>query len=274
MEGSIFINEAINRGIEQYFKYKDRVEAKEFHTFLVTVIKSLILIYGELDIINPYKTKNERGFDNNLKKFGLSNEQVEVFKRELLQFEQNTGNLVLQKEKFLNIEKILIDMFAFRKKSVPVRDDETATFKTLLYLKNDINPFKRELYNLYTPESDILLHYFNNKLFEASHTFTFTEFNEIALSAEAYQLAGFNAVEVMRLKEEEIENVNNKVYHFFRIKENDLNKRGRLEEAINYYKKYGNTITTGNGYVDLLFFLSILATCLMLVVLLGIQFMG
>ena len=64
-----------------------------------------------------------------------------------------------------------------------------------------------------------------------------------------------------------------KVYHFFRIKDNDLNKRGRLDEAIRYYKKYGNTITSGNGYVDLLLLMSVIATGLMLVVLVGIQFM-
>ncbi len=75
------------------------------------------------------------------------------------------------------------------------------------------------------------------------------------------------------MKEEDILNINNKVYHFFRIKDTDTNKRGRLEDAIAYYKKYGSTMTTGNGYVDLLLLLSVITTGLMVVVLIGIQFM-
>ena len=78
----------------------------------------------------------------------------------------------------------------------------------------------------------------------------------------------------MRMKDSEIENINNKVYHFFRIKEADLNKRSRLENAIAYYKKYGNTITSGNGYVDLLLILGIVSTGLMFIILIGIRFMG
>ncbi len=273
MEGTIFINEAINKGIENYLKYKENPEKEEFNSFLVIIIRSLIIIYGELDIINPYKTNNERGFDTNLQKFGLSDTDLQEFKRQVLLFYQNPENEIIKKELFVSIEKTLIDMFALRKKNVTVNDEEIALFKSVLYLKGDTNPFKMDLYNKYTPNADILLHYLNTKLFEVKHNFTFTEFKDVALSAEAYQLAGFNAVEVMRLKEEEIENVNNKVYHFFRIKDNDLNKRGRLEDAISYYKKYGNTITTGNGYVDLLLLLSVIATGLMLVVLIGTQFM-
>ena len=110
-------------------------------------------------------------------------------------------------------------------------------------------------------------------MYEVSHNYTFNALKEVALRAEAYQLAGYNAVEVMNMKEEDILNINNKVYHFFRIKDNDTNKRGRLEEAINYYKKYGNTITSGNGYVDLLLILSVIATSLMLITLAFLKIM-
>lgn len=273
MEGTIFVNDAIQSAIANYIKFKERPDREEFNTFLVVVIRTLVLIYGELDIVNPYRTNNVRGLDTNLKKFGCSDEVIEEFKRQMLLYYQNPEDDSMKKELFVSIEKTLIDFFALRKKSVVVSDEEVLAFKSMLYLRNDANSYKSELYNQYIPNSDILLHYLNNKLFEVKHNFTFTEFKDVALSAEAYQLAGFNAVEVMHLKDEEIENINNKVYHFFRIKDNDLNKRGRLDEAINYYKKYGNTITSGNGYVDLLLLMGVIATGLMLVVLVGIQFM-
>lgn len=273
MEGNVFVNEAISKAIADYIKFKERPDRGEFHSFLVVVIRTLVLIYGELDIVNPYRTNNVVGFDTNLKKFGCSGEVLEEFKRQMLAFFQNSENETMERELFVSIEKTLIDLFALRKKSVDVTEEEVNQFKSLLYLKNDANSYKNELYMKYTPNSDILLYYLNNKLFEVKHNFTFTEFKDVALSAEAYQLAGFNAAQVMHLKDEEIENINNKVYHFFRIKDNDLNKRGRLDEAIRYYKKYGNTITSGNGYVDLLLLMSVIATGLMLVVVVGIQFM-
>lgn len=273
MEGNIFINEAIGNAIQNYLTYKSNPNKEEFNTFLVIVIRTLTLIYGELDIVNPYRTNNERGFDENLKKFGYPEEQLVEFKQEMLSFYQNKDNDDICKDLFVNIQMKLVDMFVLRKSHVLVSDEEIEQFKSLLYTKNDLNPSKFALFNKYTPNSDTILHYLSSKLFEISHDYKLAEYKEITLGADAYQLAGFNAVEVMNMKEEDILNINNKVYHFFRIKDTDTNKRGRLEDAIAYYKKYGSTMTTGNGYVDLLLLLSVITTGLMLVVLIGIQFM-
>lgn len=273
MEGNLFINEAIQSGIQNYLTYKSNPNREEFNTFIVVVIRTLALIYGELDIVNPYRTNNEKGFDENLKKFGFPAEELEAFKQDMLTFYQNQGNDEIGAYLFLEIQKKLVDMFALRKSHVLVSDENIDQFKDLLYTKRDANPYKFALYNKYTPNSDTILHYLSSKLFLIKHDFVLNENKEITLRADAYQLAGFNAVEVMNMKEEEILNINNKVYHFFRIKDTDINKRNRLEDAIEYYKKYGNTITSGNGYVDLLLLLSVIATGLMLVVLIGIQFM-
>ncbi len=273
MEGTIFINEALHTAITNYLKFKNYPSRAEFHSFFVIVVRALNAIYGELDIENPYRTNNERGFDTNLKKFGFSDAKLQDFKNQMQLYFQNGNDISICKDAFLNIQKLLIEMFALRKSQVAVTEEEIAQFKSLLYTRYDTIPAKASLYNKLTPNSDEVLHYFNSKLFEVQHKFVFTEYKDIALSSEAYQLAGFNAVEVMNMKDEEIENINNKVYHFFRIKDTDLNKRNRLQDAINYYKKYGNTITTGNGYVDLLLLLSFIATGLMLVVLIAIQFM-
>ena len=75
------------------------------------------------------------------------------------------------------------------------------------------------------------------------------------------------------MSDKDIENVNNKVYHFFRIKDSDLNKRKRLESAIEYYKKYGNTLTSGNGYVDMLLLSGMIATGMMVITIIVINFM-
>lgn len=273
MEGNTFINNAFTKSIQDYLTYKNNPNREEFSSFCVMVVRALIQIYGELDIVNPYRTNGEKNFKENLMKFGYSSEDLETFFNDVETFYENQNNDEICKDLFLKIQKELVDMFVLRKKNVLVTDEELEQFKSLLYTKTDINPTKFALYSKYTPNDETILHYLSSKLYEIAHDFTFNVYKDITLGADAYQLAGFNAVEVMNMKEEDILNINNKVYHFFRIKDNDTNKRGRLEDAIRYYKKYGNTITSGNGYVDLLLLLSVISTCLMVITLIFIQFM-
>ncbi len=124
MEGKTFINEAIGESIQNYLTYKNNPNREEFNTFLVVVIRTLTLIYGELDIVNPYRTNNERGFDENLKKFGYSEEQLVEFKKEMLSFYQNKANDEICKELFVSLQEKLVDMFALRKSHVLVSDEE------------------------------------------------------------------------------------------------------------------------------------------------------
>lgn len=277
MEGNIFVNEAFTMAIKKYLDNKSTPDSKEFSSFLVIVIRILTLIYGELDIVNPYRTNHVTGlggFDVNLKKYGLTDIELDDFKSEFQKFYKNEGNNDILKLSFIKIQRILIDMFILKKSHVLVDEEEIKEFRGMLYFKEDTNPIKSELYNLLTPDSNEIMNYLNSRLFEQKHNYVLTEYKEIALSQEAYQLAGYNVVEVMNMSDKEIENINNKVYHFFRIKDSDLNKRKRLESAISYYKKYGRAITSGNGYVDMILLASIVATGLMLFVIIAINLAG
>lgn len=274
MEGNIFVNEAITLGIQDYLKYKETSDSEGFYSFFVVVIRALVLIYGELDIINPFRTNHATGlggFDANLKKYGLNDAELATFK-DLLMVYMKADDLD-KPNAFLKIQKMLVDMLIDKRKHVLVSDDDIKKFKDLIYFKEDTNVYKKDLYDKFTPNSNEIMDYLNSKLYELNHVYTFTEYKENTLNSEAYQLAGYNIVEVMRMQDSEIDNVNTKVYHFFRIKDTDLNKRERLEKAIQYYKKYGNVITSGNGYVDLLLLAGIVATGLMIITIVGIRFM-
>lgn len=59
---------------------------------------------------------------------------------------------------------------------------------------------------------------------------------------------------------------------FFRVDSSLSNSKELLEKAVNYYKRYGNKITTGNGYVDFLLFASIAATALFVVALIALNY--
>ena len=60
----------------------------------------------------------------------------------------------------------------------------------------------------------------------------------------------------------DLKKVNDNVLNFFRINKEEPNKEDMLLKAISYYQKYGNRLTSGNGYVDMLLFLSVLVTAL------------
>lgn len=277
MEGNIFVNEAIHYAIKQYLDSKDTPDKEEFQSFFVIIVRILVLIYGELDITNPYRTMNETslgGFDANLKKYGLSDNLLLEFKQQCLFHFQNKEDISILQSSFIRIQKILIDMFILKKAHVLVNEEEISSLRELLYKNSDTNQIKLDYYNRFASGSNEVLEYLESKLFEQKHNFVLTEYKDIALSKEAYQLAGYNIVEVMNMNEQEIMNINNKVYHFFRIKESDLNKKKRLESAIEYYKKYGNAITSGNGYVDMLLLAGIVATALMVAIIAAIQIMG
>ena len=73
-----FINEAVDKAINDYMSSKDKKEGVLYNSFLVVVIRMLISIYGELDIINPYQIKNEDALRNNLMKYAASKENIDI----------------------------------------------------------------------------------------------------------------------------------------------------------------------------------------------------
>ena len=78
---SFFINEAFDKAVNDYLISRDKTEGVLYNSFLVVVIRLLINIYGELDIINPFRVKNELAFDSNLTKYGASKEDIVNLKK-------------------------------------------------------------------------------------------------------------------------------------------------------------------------------------------------
>ena len=61
--------------------------------------------------------------------------------------------------------------------------------------------------------------------------------------------------------------VNKKVYSYFDINANAINKNYLLDKAVFDHNHPKPALSTGNGYVDILFFLSIVATVGMIILL-------
>lgn len=238
MNQNIFINEAFTIGIKKY------LENKENNDFLTVVIKTLINIYGELDIINPYKTNTESGmggFDENIIKYGYSKENLSLFKQDMMDY-YLTKEQVPNKY-FNKIEKDLIDMFFLKINSV--NHDETIfnNFKSYLLFNNEKSIDKTEIER-----------YFSYKLKMLNTDIKYQLVENNTLSKEAYEILGYSYDNIIKMSKNELFDINNKVFDYFKIDQTKDDKYIRLDQSIMYYKEFGykESKKEENGYVEFL----------------------
>ena len=152
-QGYIFVNNAINDSIIKYYQSKANPNSIEFNTFLVTVMRMIVLLYGELDITNCYHTKNEKGmggFDTNMTKYGYPQSELEKFKinfEKYYEFDMNQSKLHIKRKNpyFNRVQKNLIDMMFAKNKKVPLDGKQAQNFYNLLFTSTS-NNFYRKTY--------------------------------------------------------------------------------------------------------------------------------
>src|SRR5574344_1543964 len=87
MNGQVFINIALDAALKKYLLFKEKNDYSLTSDFLVYTIGILSYIYGEADIINPFKTNTDSNiFNHNLMKFGLEEEKLYKFLNDLNNF--------------------------------------------------------------------------------------------------------------------------------------------------------------------------------------------
>ncbi len=267
MIGKPFINEMLSSAIESYLKYKDKPESIEFSSFPVMAIRTLVFIYGELDIINPYITRNENnmgGFNNNLVKYGFSLEKVEKFKNLFMTYRDEVNQMKKPNTSFLKIEQYLIDMYFCKQKNMNLSSEQLESFRRYLYLKENSNPIIQNDLQRFLVDINEIDMYFATSIYMSNHNFSLEEVRRSTLLPEAYMLLGYSMEQISLLNDVDLRNVNQQVCQFFKVDLNATNKDEVLAKAVNYYKRYGNRVTSGNGFVDFLLFASVLVTSVLL----------
>ena len=273
MIGQPFINPVLSHAIEMYLKYKDHPEEPNFSEFTVMVVRTLVFIYGELDILNPYITHNEHmmgGFDSNITKYGFSIDALTDFKNQFLKFVEEQQKNIRPNSAFIKIQKYLIDMYSYKQKTMNLPIDQLMLFKKYLYIPE--NGEKIAEINRYLVNPQEIISYLNSKIYETNHNFILEPVKRETLNTDAYILLGYNMNQINNLNDTDLKAVNEQIYRFFRVDSNSPNSKELLDKAVNYYKRYGNRITTGNGYVDFLLFASIAATALFITVLIALNY--
>lgn len=263
MKNGVFISEAFTSVINDYLKGKSHPEGVTYNTFLVVVIRLLTLIYDELDILNPFYLNNEQALNDNLEKYGYSYNNICTFKRTFNHFYEKENS-----EDFINIQKMLIDMFALKKKSMDLKESEIDSFKDLLYTVKSPNPLITSYNFLMAKDVNEIENYFEKIVKE--NVYKKKEREKKKLNIDAYEILKYSLEDINKMDADQLDEVNKKVYNYFDINENAINKDYLLDKAVFDFNNPKPSLSTGNGYVDILLILSIVVTLGLVIFLLTI----
>lgn len=253
MEQEVFINEAYNYSIKEYLKYKDDHDNEGYDSFFVVVIRILCNIYDELDILTPYYAHDENALMDNLTKFGYLGSNVLMFFADLQRYYQ-----AKDMDGFIFIQKYLIDMFIYKKLVLDLDNTEIDKFKKLLFSPYSESPLMVSTNYMICDNPNEVIDYFDEQLRENKKVIKKKE--KEVLNIDAYKILNYSMKEIDSMDVDALEKVNKKVYNFFDVSENLINKDYVLAKKVNEYLYPKKEAFTGNGYVDVLFVLSLVAT--------------
>lgn len=264
----IFINEAFTKAINDYLKSVEQPKGVVYNSFLVIVIRMLIILYSELDIVNPLVINDEELLKSNLTKYGFSSEKINIFFSELqlyydIEKEQTYKMIKKSNPHFISVQKLLIDMLIAKKLNFQLREKEVKDFYNLLYTPYSPNPLQVS-YNFLMAEDVLEIDkYFKQQMKENVKQVKTRE--KHYLNVKAYELLNYSMNDLYQMDANEVDKINHQVYDYFKIRENAINKEYLLDKAIEAIERENNKVTSGNGYVDILLVLSVICTIIMVV---------
>ena len=268
----VFVNEAFTKAIDDYLKNADNVQGIIYNSFLVVVVRMLVCIYSELDIVNPLVIGDEELLYKNLTKFGYSRDSLNIFFSNLQLYydisQRNQQNSQKEKNPYYEfVQKDLIDMFIIKKVNFYLTEEEVKTFYDLLYTPFSKNPL-RVSYNFLMctiNNTDVMEidNYYKTQMRDNIKVIKPQE--KHYLNVKAYEILNYSMDDLNKMDSNELERVNHQVYDYFKIRENAINKEYLLEKAIEAIEREKNKVTSGNGYVDILLVMSVICTIIMVV---------
>jgi len=153
---------------------------------------------------------------------------------------------------------MLIDMFAKKKVTLNISDDEIATFARTLYSPYAGNSLLVSYNFLMSKDTFEVIKYFDKQM--AENIKKVISKPKETLNLEAYEILKYSLEDIKTMNSEELDEVNKEVYNYFNINANAINKNYLLDKAVFDFNHPKPSLSTGNGYVDILFFLAIIST--------------
>ena len=135
-----FINNALNEAFLVYEKSVNNKDSLDYNSFLSCIVRMLVLIYGE-DVINCFKEKDVKKFDDLIRKYSFEDKDYNNFKISVDKFYAFDKKIetkpIKKKNKYFNlVQKYLIDMMLKRKEKGTVDKEKLEEFYDLLFTAN------------------------------------------------------------------------------------------------------------------------------------------
>ncbi len=229
-------------------KYIDNKEAISFDT---NIVRILIHIYNEIDFINPFLLKDYSLIDKNLLRYGLPEEELVKFKNSFNRYMVNQSE-----DDFLTIYKIIMDMIAYKYKDDFITKEEVVEYENIFFKGKSVNALNK---------------YWDSTLYKINNKIKFTEARENVFNPYAYYLQGKTMADIKEMSNEKLYHLNRKILREYNIKVDDKNMINKLNIAISKAMMPRGQLSTGNGFVDILMFLSFVATEIMVGAIIAVQ---
>lgn len=254
-----FINPAIEYGIKSYMLYKEQKSFPIIYTFEMNVIKVLTIIYGEKSILLPYKIDNEKAFECNLLMYDLKENDMKNFIKYMNEYYEFMQNYKSEKKATgltTEVERLLMEMIIKRSKRREFSQEEINEFDKIF---NPIEGDLKKIKSLVSSNNGLIVRAWESNKFELTNTqIRMMAVHPNLLSRQEYSKYGYDIRTIASLSEEEI----NKINQMISIEEN---RTLMQSEKKSIFKRRNSLVfTTGNGFVDKLMLLSIIATELMI----------
>ena len=259
----IFVNKAIHNGILNYLNFINNIDLNKVNIFEFWVIKILIRIYGEINIINPYKLGKEDSFKKNLLIFGLKASDVDLFIKYMDDYNNwlNSSTLVAKTNIPNKISAILINMILMKSLNQKISSEDIELFNTFF------DPVDGELVKIRDVVVDdkiMIPQLWRRKKSQFEGKLILEVIPPDLLPASDYMRYGLVLNEVKQLSNLKIREINDKI-----IAEDADNAEG----GRNKFDPRKLILTSGSGFVDTVVLLSIMATEIMIGLLIAFWFL-
>lgn len=262
---NFFVNRAIDVGITNYLLKKNNEKYDKSHVFEVTVIEMLVNIYGEINIINPYKLRDSKSFIKNLQLFGLSSKNtyqfidlMDTYYKWLIGTSKKSTNL-MEKIKFVLLQMVL-NKAGEKELSNAEQKYYKAFFENKLLGLSELSSLMGDsnvnFYRMWNLKKNFL----TGKLPQFNYNIILPDF----FDEKKYKEFGISLNDMSKLSNETVEKINNKI-----VVEDAENKRKKSKFTI----PLKLAITSGNGFVDTLVLLSVMATEIMIGIIIAVTVM-